>query len=145
VTISGVALLAICTLLGASLGDLLGQILGAKTNVGGVGIAMILLIAARHWLTRRGLLSAPARFGVEFWGALYIPVVVAMAADQDVVAAVKGGPMVATAAVAAVAVCLGAVALITRLSPPTENMDQIEARERREAELTAAASGALEP
>ena len=40
VTISGVALLAICTLLGGYLGDLLGAMLGVKANVGGVGIAM---------------------------------------------------------------------------------------------------------
>ena len=52
-TISGVALLAICTLLGAILGDLLGMALGVKANVGGVGLAMIALIAGRHWLVRR--------------------------------------------------------------------------------------------
>jgi malonate transporter MadL subunit len=36
------------------LGDLLGVALGVKANVGGVGIAMILLILARLWLSRRG-------------------------------------------------------------------------------------------
>ena len=56
-TISGVALLAICTLLGGYLGDLLGALLGVKANVGGVGIAMLLLIAARLWLVRRGYFS----------------------------------------------------------------------------------------
>ncbi len=55
--ISGVALLAICTLLGAVFGELLGQVLGVKANVGGVGIAMVLLIAARAWLAGRGRLS----------------------------------------------------------------------------------------
>src|SRR5258707_2269625 len=52
-TIYGVALLAICTLLGALLGDVLGVGLGVKTNVGGVGIAMMLLMGARVWLMRK--------------------------------------------------------------------------------------------
>ncbi len=132
-TISGVALLALCTLLGAFLGDLLGHVLGVKTNVGGVGIGMILLIAARYWLSRYRRLSVPAKSGVQFWGALYIPIVVAMAANQNVVAAVKSGPMVLVAAAATVAVCFAAVALISRLAGPTETMDEIEAREGDEA------------
>lgn len=130
--ISGVALLAICTLLGAWLGDLLGQLLGVKANVGGVGIAMIFLIAARLWLGRRGLMSAPLKFGVEFWGALYIPIVVAMAAQQNVVAALEGGPVVLIAGTGAIVVCFMAVAIIDRLLGPTETMDEIEAREARE-------------
>jgi malonate transporter MadL subunit len=85
-TMSGVALLAICTLL--------GQLLGVKANVGGVGVAMIVLIAARLWLERHGRMSRPALQGIAFRGALYIPIVVAMAAQQDVVAAVRGGPVV---------------------------------------------------
>ena len=128
-TISGVALLAICTLLGGLLGDLLGVALGVKANVGGVGIAMMFLIAARLWLARRGLLSHGLKSGVEFWGSFYIPIVVAMAAQQNVVAAVKGGPIVIIAGVGAVAVCFAMVALIGRLSGPVETMDEIEARE----------------
>lgn len=102
-TIFGVALLAICTLLGVLLGDMLGVALGVKANVGGVGLAMLLLIAARAWLSRRGALSPGLRLGVEFWAALYIPIVVAMAAQQNVVAAVEGGPIVVIAAVGSVA------------------------------------------
>jgi malonate transporter MadL subunit len=86
-TISGIALLAICPLLGSRLGDLLGGLLGAKANIGGVGIAMLLLIASRHWLVRRGRFSHRLRLGVEFWGSIYIPIPVAMAAQQNVVAA----------------------------------------------------------
>jgi len=129
VTISGVALLAICTLLGVLLGDLLGVALGVKANVGGVGIAMIFLIAARLWLMRRGLLSHGLKGGVEFWGSFYIPIVVAMAAQQNVVAAVKGGPIVIIAGVGAVAVCFAMVALIGRVSGRVETIDEIEARE----------------
>ena len=128
-TISGVALLAICTLLGAILGDLLGIGLGVKANVGGVGLAMILLIAGRIWLVRRGWLNDGVKLGVGFWGAMYIPIVVAMAANQNVAAAVESGPMVVLAAVATVVICFAAVALISRLSDRVETMDEIEARE----------------
>ncbi len=127
--ISGVALLAICTLLGTVLGDWLGLALGVKANVGGVGIAMILLIAARLWLFRRGLLSQGVMRGVGFWAALYIPIVIAMAAQQNVVSALKSGPVVIVAAVAALIVCFAAVALLSRMGGPVETMDEIEARE----------------
>jgi len=134
-TISGVALLAICTLLGSLLGDWLGMALGVKANVGGVGIAMMLLIAGRLWLQRRGLLSDGVKLGVGFWGALYIPIVIAMAAQQNVVSALKSGPVVLVAAFGTLIVCFAAVALISRLGGTAETMDEIEARE----------SGALPP
>jgi len=127
--IAGVALLAICTILGSYLGDLLGLTLGVKANVGGVGLAMVMLIAARAWLARRGNLGEGVRFGVGFWGAMYIPIVVAMAADQNVAAAIRSGPMVLVSAFGAVLICFTAVAIVSRLSGPTETIDQIEARE----------------
>lgn len=139
-TISGVALLALCTLLGQILGELLGYLLGVKANVGGVGIAMLLLIVARLQLQQRGLLSAGVNQGVSLWGSLYIPIVVAMAAQQDVVAAVGSGPMVIAGGAGVVLICFLSVALIVRLSPGGETMDEIEARERREARATAAAA-----
>ena len=104
-TIFGVALLALCTLAGALFGDLLGMALHVKSNVGGVGIAMILLILARAWLQGRGLLSHPFKLGIEFWAALYIPIVVAMASIQNVAGAVRGGPVVVTAALVSVLLC----------------------------------------
>lgn len=124
--IFGVALLAACTLIGALLGDLLGSALGVRANVGGVGIAMIVLIAARSWLAKKGRLDDGLMAGVGFWGAMYIPIVVAMAANQNVVAAVESGPVVAIAAIMTVVSCFAAVAIISRLSGPTETMDEIE-------------------
>src|SRR6476659_4657502 len=73
--IYGTALLAVCHLLGIFLGDLLGQALGVKTNVGGVGIAMLLLIFARIYMQQRNMLPKLTELGVEYWGAMYIPVV----------------------------------------------------------------------
>ncbi|MDH4557762.1 malonate transporter subunit MadL [Pseudomonas sp. BN417] len=110
----GVALLAICTLAGVIIGDFLGVLLGVKSNVGGVGIAMILLIFARLYMHRHGGLSKECEFGVGFWGAMYIPVVVAMAAQQNVVTALHGGPVALIAAVGSVLLCGATIALISR-------------------------------
>ena len=115
--IYGTALLAACHLLGIILGDLLGRALGMTTNVGGVGIAMLLLIVARLALHKRGLLCATSESGVNYWGAIYIPVVVAMAMQQNVVAALRGGPVAVIAAVGSVVVCGLLVSFINRLDP----------------------------
>jgi malonate transporter MadL subunit len=112
--IYGTALLALCHLLGIFLGDLLGQLLGVKTNVGGVGIAMLLLICARLYLHRTNRLPRLTELGVEYWGAMYIPVVIAMAAQQDMVSALRGGPVALLAALAAAGVCAVVIALINR-------------------------------
>ena len=112
--IYGTALLAVCHLLGIFLGDLLGHALGVKTNVGGVGIAMLLLIFARLYMARKGLLPKLTELGVEYWGAMYIPVVVAMAAQQDMVSALRGGPVALLSAFAAVGVCACVISAINR-------------------------------
>lgn len=113
--IYGTALLAFCHLAGLFLGDLLGAAIGAKTNVGGVGIAMLLLIGLRLALHRRGWLPKETEAGIAFWGTMYIPVVVAMAANQNVVAALKGGPVALLSAVGAVAVCVLSIAALARV------------------------------
>jgi malonate transporter MadL subunit len=116
--IYGTALLAVCHLLGIFLGDLLGALIGVKTNVGGVGIAMLLLIVAKIYMHRHGLMPPITELGVTFWGAMYIPVVVAMAAQQNVVAALRGGPVALLAALGALLVSAGCIALINRTERP---------------------------
>ncbi|MDN5641979.1 MAG: malonate transporter subunit MadL [Acinetobacter sp.] len=103
--IYGVGLLALCTLVGVVVGDMLGVLFGVKSNVGGVGIAMILLIFIRIWMDKRGLMTIETEKGVVFWGTMYIPIVVAMAAQQNVISAVSSGHMAIFAAVATVIVC----------------------------------------
>lgn len=125
-TIKGVALLALCTLVGAYLGELLGAAIGAKNNVGGVGIAMLLLVAARMWLERGGDPLMGVKAGVGFWAAMYIPIVVAMAATQNVLAALKGGPVVAIAAVLTVAACFIGVPLLAAIGRPPEDKAKAE-------------------
>ena len=112
--IYGTALLAFCHLMGLFLGELLGIAIGAKTNVGGVGIAMLLLIVLKIYMHKRGLMPKETEAGVGFWGAMYIPVVVAMAANQNVVAAIKGGPVAILSALGAVAICVVCIAVLVR-------------------------------
>ncbi|MDO5650797.1 MAG: malonate transporter subunit MadL [Moraxella sp.] len=90
-TIYGTAILAICHLLGVYLGNTLGSLLGVKANIGGVAIAMILLIASKEYLVRKGHLNQSTQFGVLYWSGMYIPIVVAMSAGQNVVSALSGG------------------------------------------------------
>ncbi|RCW66675.1 malonate transporter subunit MadL [Pseudorhodoferax soli] len=113
--IYGVGLLAICTLFGALVGDVLGLAIGVKANVGGVGFAMLLLLLLTEKLKRSGRFVPQSEQGIVFWTAMYIPVVVAMAAQQNVLGAVKGGPMAILAGVLATVVCFALIPVIDRI------------------------------
>jgi len=118
--IYGVALLSACMLVGVFVGDLLGKAIGVQANVGGVGIAMILLVLLCDALIKRGRLQPVTQQGVTFWSAVYIPIVVAMAATQNVVAALAGGLAAFLAGSLAVIACLLLVPAISRMGarPP---------------------------
>ncbi len=73
--IYGVALLAACLLIGKTVGELIGMAIGVHSDVGGVGIAMLLLVFLVHRLQQAGCLDMTSRRGVEFWSSLYIPIV----------------------------------------------------------------------
>jgi malonate transporter MadL subunit len=112
--IYGVALLASCMLAGVFVGDLLGKLIGVQANVGGVGIAMLLLLVCSNLSSHRFRLGPITQSGIHFWSAMYIPIVVAMAARQNVVAAVSGGWVAIVAGAAAVAAGLALVPLLAR-------------------------------
>ncbi|MDP6467568.1 MAG: malonate transporter subunit MadL [Pirellulaceae bacterium] len=126
--IYGTALLSICLIVGLVLGRLLGVLVGVDANVGGVGIAMLLLILACDTLQRSGRLPPPSRQGILFWSSIYIPIVVAMAASQNVIAAIKGGPLAIFAGVLVVIISFALVPLISRLGsvPPSEVITESE-------------------
>ena len=132
--IYGTALLAFCHLAGLFLGDLLGSMIGVKSNVGGVGIAMLMLISLRIYLHKRGLLPKETEAGVGFWGAMYIPVVVAMAAQQNVVVALKGGPVALLSAVGAALLCACVIAAISRTGRDTSTLPPVHHHEFVEEE-----------
>lgn len=113
--IYGVALLAGCMLIGKMIGALLGAAIGVDADVGGVGIAMLLLVFVMHRLQAIGCLDSTSRRGVEFWSSLYIPIVVAMAASQNVLGAIAGGPLAIVGGLLVVAVSFALVPVIARL------------------------------
>lgn len=118
--IYGVALLSICTLTGLFIGDLLGKLMGVPANVGGVGIAMLMLIFFGGYLHKQGVLAGKTEQGIEFWSAIYIPIVVAMAAQQNVVGALSGGPAAILAGLAAVGISFALVPVLDRFGRKDE-------------------------
>ena len=78
--IYGVALLATCLVTGMIAGEYLGVAIGVEANVGGVGIAMLLLVVACNMGRFKLPVDGPSGEGIKFWSAMYIPIVVAMAA-----------------------------------------------------------------
>jgi malonate transporter MadL subunit len=122
--IYGTALLSFCLLAGLLAGKLLGWMLGMEGNIGGVGIAMLLLILLTDRLRKGGSLAEPSEAGILFWSSIYIPVIVAMAASQNVRAAIHGGPAALIAGVLATAACCALVPVFARMgrspdeSPP---------------------------
>jgi len=113
--IYGVALLAACMLVGNLLGEAIGMVIGVDSNVGGVGLAMLLLVFVVYRLQKAGWLDMASRRGVEFWSSLYIPIVVAMAASQNVLGAITGGPLALVGGLLVVAVSFALVPVIARL------------------------------
>ncbi len=89
--IYGVALLAFCYLVGKYLGLTLGKLIGIDGDVGGVGFAMVLLIALSLGLKKKNWFEDESEKGILFWSSMYIPVVVAMASILNVNAAISGG------------------------------------------------------
>lgn len=123
-TIYGTALLSICLLVGVSVGKVLGKLAGVDADIGGVGIAMLLLIFSTDWLRRTGRLKPPAELGVSFWGLIYIPIVVAMAASQNVLAALKAGTVAVAAGIAVVVASFCLVGVLARCGQPEVTADR---------------------
>lgn len=113
--IFGTALLAACYLAGIAVGEGIAALIGVKANVGGVGIAMLFLIAAQHFLQKRGLFAIDTAKGVTFWAMMYIPVVVAMASIQNVIVAIKSGPIALLSAAGAFGACILFISAINRI------------------------------
>lgn len=118
--IYGVALLALCYLAGVVLGEWLGYLMGINANVGGVGIAMLLLLAVTSQTGDRFKLAPITQSGITFWSAMYIPIVIAMAARQNVFAAVSSGWLAILAGVAAVVASFLMIPLLARFGSPED-------------------------
>jgi malonate transporter MadL subunit len=104
--IRGVALLAGCYIIGQIIGESLGHFIGINNNVGGVGFAMLLLIFSQNELEKRNVFHVEMGEGVMFWSKMYIPVIVAMSAVQNVRIAFHNGILALLAGILPVALCL---------------------------------------
>ncbi|GHB71656.1 malonate transporter subunit MadL [Persicitalea jodogahamensis] len=114
--IYGVALLAFCYVIGQLLGEYLGQLIGVDANVGGVGFAMLLLVLLNDWLRKKNYLDPLTENGVQFWSQMYIPIIVAMAATQNVKVAVSSGLIALFAGLVPVVIGLAVIPFLSRLS-----------------------------
>ncbi len=119
--IYGVALLSFCMLAGIFIGEMIGKAIGIDANVGGVGIAMLMLIIFSNSSSKRYQLSSITESGVNFWSAMYIPIVVAMAAKQNVIAALSSGWMAIIAGILAVIVSFLMIPLLANISRGQSN------------------------
>ncbi len=118
--IYGVAMLSVCLVAGMLVGEYLGVLIGVEANVGGVGIAMLLLVLACNMERFKPMVDGVSGDGIKFWSAMYIPIVVAMAARQNVVAAVDGGLLALVAGIAAVVVSFALVPVLSRIGAAPE-------------------------
>ena len=76
--------LSLCMLLGKYIGNCFGALVGINADVGGVGFAILLLLFVGNnkffSFARKNAFTQ----GMQFWKQMYMPVVVAMAASQNV-------------------------------------------------------------
>jgi malonate transporter MadL subunit len=119
--IYGIALLGMCTLLGLILGKLLGHLFGIDANVGGIGIAMLLLMYFSGILKDKFAIGDMSEKGITFWSMIYIPIVVAMAAKQNVIGALDGGFMALLAGIFVVAISFLFIPIISNYKKADES------------------------
>lgn len=118
--IYGVAILAFCYVIGQLVGEFLGKIIGVDANVGGVGFAMLLLILLSDWFNKKGYLDRNTESGIMFWNQMYIPIVVAMSATQNVRVAVSSGFIAVLAGLVPIVICAITIPFLAKLSKNTQ-------------------------
>ena len=113
--IYGVALLAGCYLAGQLIGNYLGVWLGIGGNVGGVGFGMLFLVLLNSKMNENSSFVTQTKDGIFFWTSMYIPIVIAMSATQNVKAALAGGWVAILAGILATSVCFLLIPSISKL------------------------------
>ncbi len=114
--IYGVATLSICMMAGSFIGNLLGLLTGINSDVGGVGFAMFLLMIVSNskWFDKR--VNSSFNAGIDFWKGMYIPIVIAMSASQNVFNALSAGSLAIFAGLLAVAFGFALLPVLNRMS-----------------------------
>jgi len=118
--IYGVAILAFCFVIGQLIGEFLGKAIKVDANVGGVGFAMLLLIILSDWFNKKGFLDLSTENGLMFWNQMYIPIVVAMSATQNVRVAVSSGFIAVLAGLVPIVICAITIPFLANLSKNTQ-------------------------
>lgn len=121
--IYGVALLSGCTLIGSFIGNLLGLLTGLNSDIGGVGFAMILLLIVTNSKKMNKILPDGYLKGLEFWKEMFIPVIIAMSASQNVISALDGGVLALTAGVGVVVVMLMLIPVFNKFTSKKDKED----------------------
>ncbi len=130
VMIYGVALLAGCTFVGSFIGNLLGLLTGLNSDIGGVGFAMLLLLIITNSKKAEKFLPKGYQKGLDFWKEMFIPVIIAMSASQNVVSALNGGVLALTAGVGVVIVAFLLIPVFNKFTSKTNdegNKTEVEA------------------
>lgn len=124
--IYGVLLLAVCYFTGLFVGELMGRLVGVNANVGGVGFAMLflLLICSYSKTVKKNLKSERFSDGLKFWQNMYIPVVIAMSASQDVVKAIRSGWLAIMCGITLTVLSLCLIPLVSRISSSKKKVEE---------------------
>ncbi len=124
--IYGLGIVAACYFAGNFIGRILGQLIGIGGNVGGVGLAMLALVIVGAKMQKKGGFSEKTEKGILFLSSIYIPVVVAMAAKQNVVAAIDGGAVAFLAGGIATIGAMLLVPLLSKIGSKSESFEQVK-------------------
>jgi malonate transporter MadL subunit len=119
--IYGVGILAGCFLIGHILGDYLGKLFHLTGNLGGVGFAMLILVVCNDYFKKKNLIPTETENGILFWSTMYIPVVVAMSATQNVKAALSGGWVAILVGILATVACYLLIPIMNKFSKNLTN------------------------
>lgn len=114
--IYGVSLLAFSFLAGQMVGEMLGKAIGLDTNVGGVGFAMLVLILLNSWFIKKKYITPTAEEAIQFWNNMYVPIIVAMSATQNVRAAVSGGSLALLVGIMPALICFICIPYISKFA-----------------------------
>lgn len=91
-----------------------------RPDIGGVGFAMLLLLIITNSKKISSILPEDYSKGINFWKAMFIPVIIAMSASQNVVSALSEGWLALVAGLVVVVVCLLLVPVFNLFSPKGE-------------------------
>lgn len=119
----GLGIIAACMFAGVTVGSVLAKAIGVSGDVGGVGFAMLLLVLVSNYVK----LDDKVKNGIQFMSNLYIPIIVAMAAIQNVVSALSGGAVAFLSGAIATVASLALVPLVSRLGKSRSNGGGIRA------------------